>query len=152
MSDSLYENLILDHNKHPRNFGLMEAPTLEGDGNNPLCGDHLIVYLLLEEDSLSQVQFSGSGCAIAKASASLMTCAVVGKTCLEAQRIAQRFEQMLTGPSELETVDFEQELGALGAFASLRRYPMRLKCALLPWRALGVALAKKTGMLKLKGV
>ena len=143
MSDSLYENLILDHNKHPRNFGPMEAPTFEGDGNNPLCGDHIVVYVRGNADSINQVQFSGSGCAIAKASASLMTCAVVGKTCSEAQQLAQRFEQMLTGVSEVETAVFEQELGALGAFVSLRRYPMRLKCALLPWRALSVALGKK---------
>ena len=143
MSDNLYENLILDHNKHPRNFGPMEAPTLEGDGNNPLCGDHLKVYLRLEGDLLTQVQFSGSGCAIAKASASMMTCAVVGKTCSEVEKLAQQFEHMLTVSSEVEAVINEKELGLLDAFSSLRRYPMRLKCALLPWRALGVALANK---------
>lgn len=143
MSESLYENLILDHNKHPRNFGPMEAPTLEGDGNNPLCGDHLKVYLRLEGDLVIQVQFSGSGCAIAKASASMMTCTIIGKTCSEVEDLARQFEQMLTGPSEVETDNDEKELGLLDAFVSLRRYPMRLKCALLPWRALRVALAKK---------
>ena len=140
MSESLYEDLILEHNKHPHHYGKLDMPDRVGEGSNPLCGDQITVYLQLEGETISQIRFSGKGCAITRASASLMTCAVAGKTCRESRTLARRFEQVLTGAVEPEMAVVAQELGDLGAFVSLRRYPMRLKCALLPWRALSTAL------------
>lgn len=132
----LYQAVILDHNKSPRNFRPMDAASSEAEGYNPMCGDHLKVWVKLEGDRIVDVSFHGSGCAISKASASLMTTSVMGKTREEARRLFEGFHRMLT--SELGS---GQEVPAkLAVFAGVREFPMRVKCATLSWHALKSAL------------
>lgn len=135
----LYQSTILDHNKKPRNFRVLEQATHEADGHNPLCGDQLTVYARVgEEGRIEAISFQGSGCAISRASASLMTEALEGKTLEEAQTIFDRFHELLTSSVSVEAkVD---ELGKLAVFAGVRGYPMRVKCATLAWHALRSAL------------
>lgn len=132
----LYQLVILDHNKSPRNFRPMEGADREVEGYNPMCGDQLKVWLKLEGDRIADVSFHGSGCAISKASASLMTTAVMGKTRAEARELFERFHDMLTSedgsPAGLPS--------KLGVFAGVREFPMRVKCATLSWHALKSAL------------
>lgn len=132
----LYQEVILDHNKRPRNFGELEGADRHADGYNPLCGDKLAVYVNLDGDVIADVSFLGSGCAISKASASLMTDAVKGKTLGEAQQLFERFHRMVTeleGPADLES------LGKLAVLAGVRDYPTRVKCASLAWHTLRAA-------------
>ena len=138
MSDlrELYQEVILDHNKHPRNFGELEGADRHVDGYNPLCGDRLAVYLNLDGNVITDVNFLGSGCAISKASASLMTDAVKGKTVAEARQLFDRFRAMVT--DDAVTPDLE-ELGKLAVFAGVRDYPTRVKCASLAWHTLRAA-------------
>jgi nitrogen fixation NifU-like protein len=136
---SLYQDLILDHNRAPRNFRILEGANRKVEGNNPICGDKLTVWLRMEEDSIRDVSFQGSGCAISRASASLMTLAVKGKTAGEAEELFERFRQLVTGslsPGEVGT------LGKLAAFAGISDFPARIKCASLPWHALHAALQR----------
>ena len=138
MSDlrDLYQEVILDHNKHPRNFGEIEGADRHADGYNPLCGDRLAVYLNLDGDRITDVAFLGSGCAISKASASLMTDAVKGKTVAEARALFGRFHAMITDDAGAEAPG---EVGKLAVFAGVRDYPTRVKCASLAWHTLRAA-------------
>jgi nitrogen fixation NifU-like protein len=134
---ALYQDLILDHNRAPRNFRPMENANRRVEGNNPLCGDRLTVWLRMEGDVIQDAAFQGSGCAISRASASLMTTAVKGKTRSEAEDLFQRFRRMVTG--SLDPIDAES-LGKLAAFAGVAQFPVRVKCASLSWHALKAAL------------
>jgi nitrogen fixation NifU-like protein len=134
---ALYQDLILDHNRNPRNYGPMADANRRADGNNPLCGDRLTIWLKMDGDTIRDLAFQGSGCAISRASASLMTSAVKGKTRTEAEALFQRFHRLVTGtlaPSEAES------LGKLAAFAGVSEFPVRVKCASLSWHALRAAL------------
>ena len=134
----LYQQVILDHNKKPRNFRKLENANHSAEGYNPLCGDHLTVYLNLEDDSVKDISFEGSGCAISKAAASMMTQAVKGKTKEEVERLFSEFHKMVTGESENGSE--EGELGNLMIFSGVREFPVRVKCATLPWHTLHAAL------------
>ena len=137
----LYQQVILDHNKKPRNFRKLENANHTAEGYNPLCGDHLTIYLDLENDLVKDVGFEGSGCAISKAAASMMTQAVKGKSKEQAEHLFNEFHQMVTGELNEETE--ENDLGNLRIFAGVREFPVRVKCATLPWHTLHAALAKQ---------
>jgi len=141
-SHELYQQIILDHNKSPKNFGAIEHPSHKADGYNPLCGDQITVTILLDESkTIRDIRFEGSGCAISKASASLMTLAIKGKTIKEALEFFERFHQLIT---KTLPADFNVELfGRLNAFSSIWEYPSRIKCASLPWYTMKAALEKK---------
>jgi nitrogen fixation NifU-like protein len=141
MSDelqSLYQEVILDHNRRPRNFRAIE-PGLKAEGYNPLCGDRLTVYLRIADGRIEDASFQGSGCAISKASASVMTESVKGKTIAEAERLFERFHQMITGELDAEAGD----LGKLAVFAGVRQFPVRVKCASLAWHTLRSAMGAR---------
>ena len=136
--DSLYQEIILEHNRKPRNFRVMADANRRIDANNPLCGDQLTLWVKLEGDRVADVSFQGLGCAISKASASLMTAAVKGKTAAEAVAIARHMNDLLTGKLD---VDKEREsLGSLAALSGVSRFPMRVKCASMAWHAHEAAL------------
>lgn len=135
----LYEEVILDHNRSPRNFGELPDANRTVRGHNPMCGDQLTLQLRLEGDVIADARFVGEGCAISKASASMMTQAVKGKTRAEAERLFERFHALVTGRGG-ETPD--RSLGNLRAFAGVARFPMRVKCASLAWHALHDALTR----------
>ena len=126
----LYQQVILDHNKKPRNFRKLENANHTAEGYNPLCGDQLTIYLALENDLVKEVGFEGSGCAISKAAASMMTQAVKGKSKEQAEHLFQEFHSMVTGELNEETE--ENSLGNLKIFAGVRDFPVRVKCATLP--------------------
>jgi nitrogen fixation NifU-like protein len=133
----LYQSVILDHNRAPRNYRVMEDANRSAEGNNPLCGDRLTVWLRLEGDLIADAAFQGSGCAISRASASLMTGAVKGKSRGEAEALFERFRGLITGtlgPEEAET------LGKLAVFSGISEFPVRVKCASLAWHAMKAAL------------
>lgn len=132
----LYQQVILDHNKKPRNFRELETANHTAEGYNPLCGDQLTIFLNLKDDSVSDISFIGSGCAISKAAASMMTQAVKGKSRDEAEQLFSEFHKMVTGESEDEL----SSLGNLRVFAGVRDFPVRVKCATLPWHTLHAAL------------
>jgi nitrogen fixation NifU-like protein len=140
MSDlnELYQETILEHNKNPRNFREIEGADRTADGNNPLCGDALRVYVELEGDVVKDVAFKGSGCAISKASASMMTQVVKGKSKDEAEMIFDEFHKMVTGGLDVEME--ENHLGKLKIFAGVLEFPARVKCASLSWHTLHAAL------------
>lgn len=140
MSDlrELYQQLILDHNKSPRNFRKISDANRDAEGFNPLCGDHLHVYLRMEGDLIRDVAFEGAGCAISKASASLMTSALKGKTTAEARELYGRFHTMVTGP--VDALPDTEGLGKLAVFAGVREFPARVKCATLAWHTLQAAI------------
>ncbi|MBI1746154.1 MAG: SUF system NifU family Fe-S cluster assembly protein [Acidobacteria bacterium] len=140
MSDlgELYQQVILDHNKRPRNFRRLEEANHRADGHNPLCGDQLTVYLQMEGDVIRDIAFHGAGCAISKASASLMTESVKGKTKLEAEQIFEKMHKLLTGdPCALVETG---GLGKLAVFSGVCEFPVRVKCASLAWHTLRAAL------------
>ena len=137
----LYQQVILDHNKKPRNFKKIEDAELSAEGYNPLCGDQLTVYLNLDDGVVSDISFEGSGCAISKAAASMMTQAVKKKTRTEAEQLFQEFHSMVTGELDEEVED--NNLGNLKIFAGVRDFPVRVKCATLAWHTLQAALNKK---------
>lgn len=134
----LYQEVILEHNKNPRNFREIPDADQYADGKNPLCGDALRVYVRLDGDTVTDVAFKGSGCAISKASASMMTQAVKGKTREEAEAIFGEFHRMVTGDLDIETD--ENDLGKLKIFAGVLEFPARVKCASLSWHTLNAAL------------
>jgi nitrogen fixation NifU-like protein len=138
MSDlsDLYQEVILDHNRRPRNFGRMEGATHHAEGYNPLCGDRVTVFVSVENDRIADLAFDGSGCAISKASASLMTDRLKGCTVVEAQDLFDRFQRMVTTPTD-QTVE---DLGKLSVLAGVREFPVRVKCASLAWHTLKAAL------------
>jgi nitrogen fixation NifU-like protein len=137
----LYQQVILDHNKKPRNFRKIETPSHTAEGHNPLCGDQLTIYLNVENNEVKDVAFEGSGCAISKASASMMTQAVKGKDKSQTEELFKEFHAMVTG--ELDAEAEENKLGNLKIFAGVREFPVRVKCATLPWHTLHAALNKK---------
>jgi nitrogen fixation NifU-like protein len=137
----LYQQVILDHNKKPRNFRKLENANHTAEGYNPLCGDQLTIYLDLENDLVKEVGFEGSGCAISKAAASMMTQAVKGKSKEQAEHLFHEFHSMVTGELNEETE--ENSLGHLKIFAGVRDFPVRVKCATLPWHTLHAALNKE---------
>ncbi len=145
MSDlrELYQELILDHTKCPRNFGELQGANCTAEGFNPLCGDQLTLYLVLEDGVLKDVRFEGKGCAISTASASLMTEAIKGKTAEEVAALFQHFQSVVTSPvdSDIDTL----ELGKLAALAGVREFPLRIKCAILAWHTLRAALEDGDG-------
>ena len=137
----LYQQVILDHNKKPRNFRKLEAANHKAEGYNPLCGDQLTVYLHLENDTVKDISFEGSGCAISKAAASMMTQAVKGKTKQEADRLFSEFHKMVTG--ELDEKSTQNQLGNLEIFSGVREFPVRVKCATLAWHTMQAAMNNK---------
>jgi len=134
----LYQEVILEHNKNPRNFREISGANKIADGNNPLCGDALRVYVEMDEDTVKDVSFKGSGCAISKASASMMTQAIKGKSKEAAEVIFDEFHRMVLG--ELDEEAEENHLGKLKIFAGVREFPARVKCASLSWHTLNAAL------------
>jgi nitrogen fixation NifU-like protein len=134
----LYQQVILDHNKKPRNFRKLETANHSAEGFNPLCGDQLTVYLNLADGAVQEISFEGSGCAISKASASMMTQALKGKTKQEAEELFGEFHGMVTGEFDEETSD--NKLGNLKIFSGVREFPVRVKCASLPWHTMHAAL------------
>lgn len=139
MLSELYKELILDHNKAPRNRREMEAPSHEADGHNPLCGDQVHIYAKVRDGLVEDVSFVGHGCAISTASASLMTEALKGRSVDEADAIFQRFHAMLTDDSALDGFP-DEGLEKLEAFAGVREFPMRVKCATLAWHTFNAAI------------
>ncbi len=141
MSDDLselYQQVILDHNKNPRNFHKLEGANRTAQGHNPLCGDQLTVYLLMENDVVKDISFQGSGCAISKASASLMTTSLKGKSRAEVKNLFDKMHDMvMTGKSDA------QEVGKLAVFAGAHKFPARVKCAILAWHAVLAAMEGK---------
>ena len=139
MSDltDLYQEVILDHNRRPHNFRVIDAATAKQEGYNPLCGDRLTLYLTLDGDVIKDAAFQGSGCAISKASASLMTDAVKGKTVDQARELFEQFHAMITSNPETPPA----ELGKLSVFAGVREFPTRIKCASLAWHTMKAAVA-----------
>ena len=134
----LYQEVILDHSKKPRNWGKLEGATHRSEGLNPLCGDHIWVALKLDGDRIGEIAFEGESCAICKASASMMTVAVKGKTVDEAEQLVDGFRGMATG--QLDPAIEAKHLGRLTVFAGVKNLPMRVKCAILPWHTLHAAL------------
>lgn len=134
----LYQEVILEHNKNPRNFREIENADKIAEGHNPLCGDQLKLYLAMEDDCVKDVAFKGSGCAISKASASMMTQVVRGKTREQAETLFDEFHRMVLG--EMDEEAEENSLGKLKIFAGVREFPARVKCASLSWHTLHAAL------------
>jgi len=132
----LYQDIILEHSKNPRNYRTIEAANRSAEGFNPLCGDHFTVYLQIGDGQIRDISFQGSGCAISKASASMMTQALKGKSMEQAEDLFQKFHHVVTGKDGAPS----EELGKLAAFAGVSEYPVRVKCATLAWHALRAAL------------
>jgi nitrogen fixation NifU-like protein len=138
MSDlnDLYQELVLDHGRKPRNFGRLEHPDAQAAGHNPVCGDTLSLYLTLTDGKVSDVKFEGKGCAISTASASLMTQAIKGLPVDQAEALFEQFHETLTGKIPAD----EEKLGKLAVFQGVSRFPTRVKCATLCWHTLMAAL------------
>ena len=138
MSDlrDLYQEVILDHNRHPRNFGKLEDANRLAEGYNPLCGDRVSVFLHIEGDRIQGISFQGSGCAISTASASLMTEALKGRSVEEARELFHGFHDLLTTDADGDA----EQLGKLAVFTGVREFPIRVKCATLAWHAVQAAL------------
>ena len=133
----LYQEMILDHHRHPRNYGKLPDANRHAEGFNPLCGDRVTVYVAIEGDRVRDISFEGSGCAICMASCSLMTEAIKGRTLVEAEALFGRFHDLLTDDA---TVTDEEVLGKLAVFEGVREFPVRVKCATLPWHAFRAAV------------
>ena len=137
----LYQEVILDHNRKPRNWGQLEAPSHKAEGLNPLCGDHIWVSLNVDGDKVREIAFEGESCAICKASASMMTAKVKGKHVDEAEQLVEAFRNMTTGSVSASQTD---RLGHLTVFEGVKDLPSRVKCAILPWHTLHAALHAQT--------
>ena len=135
----LYQQVIIDHNHNPRNFHEIEHPSHSAKGHNPLCGDKIDIYLTIKDNIITEVSFMGSGCAISKASSSLMTEALLGKTVEEAQKLFDLVHSMITGGK----TDVE-DIGKLAVLSGVHKFPARVKCAILPWHTMKNALDKST--------
>jgi nitrogen fixation protein NifU and related proteins len=140
--NDLYQEVILDHNKRPRNFRTIEGASHQADGHNPLCGDRLSLYLTVDDGRIADVAFVGSGCAISKASASLMTDAVKGQPLAEVRDMFERFHRMVTTPPDQPV----ESMGKLSALAGVREFPVRVKCASLAWHTLKAALDREAAV------
>ena len=138
MSDlsDLYQEIILDHNKRPRNYREMPECSCRAEGHNPLCGDEVEVFVRVDDDKLSDVAFQGQGCAISRASASMMTAKTKDRSTAEARALSGRVRDMLVGPE----AELPRDLGDLAALSGVRKFPARIKCAMLPWYTLEAAL------------
>ena len=141
----LYQEVIIDHSLHPRNYHAMADASRKAEGYNPLCGDQVTVFLKLEGEKIAEVSFQGNGCAISKSSASVMTDVLKGKTKAEAEQLFKMFQNMIKG--EGETPDAES-LGKLAAFSGVHEFPTRVKCAILAWHTLKSALENKKETVK----
>jgi len=143
MSDlrELYQEVILDHNRRPRNFQKLDGANRTAEGYNPLCGDQITVYVRLEDGVIKDISFQGSGCAISKASASMMTASLKGKTAAAGDALFETFHKMVT--ADLSVTFDPLEVGKLAAFSGVREFPVRVKCATLPWHTLHAALEGK---------
>ena len=130
----LYQEVILEHSRHPRNFRALDAANHKAEGFNPLCGDHFTVYVDVQEDAIQDIAFQGTGCAISKASASMMTQSLKGKSAGEAEELFTKFHDLVTGRGAGD------EIGKLAAFSGVSEFPLRVKCATLAWHALRAAL------------
>jgi nitrogen fixation NifU-like protein len=139
----LYQQVVLDHNRSPRNFKTLPDANHTAEGTNPLCGDEITVYLRVEDGMVQDVGFQGSGCAISQASASLMTAAIKGKTTQEAESLFREFHAMVTASPD--TTPDTRKLGKLAALAGVRHFPARVKCANLPWHTMHEALVGEGG-------
>lgn len=139
--DELYQAVILDHNHNPQNFGVLTDADSAAEGYNANCGDNITIYLKFDGDRIADVQFSGDGCAISKASASLMTLAIKGLTLIRARQMAEEMLELLSGKQSLP--ENSEALGDRIALLGVRHFPMRIKCATLPWHALLQAMVKK---------
>ena len=135
----LYQEVILDHNKKPRNYGSIQNCTNHAEGHNPLCGDHIKISLNMDNNIINEINFEGEGCAICKASSSMMTVAVKGKKNLEILNLIEEFRHMITGELDVEN-NKDHHLGHLKVFANIKTLPVRVKCAILPWHTLSAAL------------
>jgi nitrogen fixation NifU-like protein len=131
----LYQEVILEHSKKPRNYGLLETANHKAEGYNPLCGDHYTVFVNVQDGAISEITFQGAGCAISKASASMMTQTLKGKSSEEAEAVFTRFHDLVTGKG-----GDPDALGKLGVFAGVSEFPLRVKCATLAWHAMRAAL------------
>ena len=134
----LYQEVILDHSKSPRNYRKLEGQARQAEGYNPLCGDRFTVYVDVDGDTIKDIAFQGSGCAISKASASMMTASLKGKTRGEAQALFHKFHEMVTAP--MDSAAKTEDLGKLEVFSGVREFPARVKCASLAWHTLVAAL------------
>jgi len=134
----LYQEVILDHYKKPRNFKKLDTANHRAEGHNPLCGDRVTIYLQVEDGQVKDVAFQGSGCAISTASASMMTESVKGKTVAEAEELFKKFHDLVMKDNDIESA--MPQLGKLAAFAGVHEFPMRVKCATLAWHTLHAAL------------
>ena len=139
----LYQEVILEHSKAPRNYKEPLATNQKAEGYNPLCGDRFTVYLEMDGDTVRDIGFQGAGCAISKASASMMTQTVKGKTRAEAHKIFERFHELVTGHSHEDSPERQAELGKLAVFSGVSEFPVRVKCATLAWHTLEAALEGK---------
>lgn len=137
----LYQEVILDHNRSPRNFRKMEKADRKVEGYNPLCGDHYTLYVKFENDTIQDISFEGSGCAISKASASVMSTILKGKTRADAEILFEKFHKLVKG--EPDPSNHTEELGKLAAFGGVSEFPARVKCASLAWHTLHAALEAK---------
>ena len=137
--DDLYQEVILDHNRQPRNFGPLGDANRSAEGHNPLCGDTIVLYLRVEDEVVTDVSFEGAGCAIVTASASLMTEVLRGKSVAQARTLFEGMMDMLTG-DPAHAAEVAEDLGKLAVFSGVREYPMRVKCATLVWHTLQAAL------------
>jgi nitrogen fixation protein NifU and related proteins len=135
--NDLYQQVILDHSKSPRNFHKLENANRLAQGHNPLCGDHVTMYLQMDDGVIKEISFQGSGCAISKASASILTTSLKGKTSEEVKQLFDRVHDMVT------TGAAQGELGKLSVFAGVHKFPARVKCAILPWHAVLAAIENK---------
>jgi nitrogen fixation protein NifU and related proteins len=142
-TEALYQEIILEHNRKPKNFREMENADRRIEGRNPLCGDSLTLWVKMDGEAIADVSFKGQGCAISKASASLMTTAVKGKSRAEAEALFDRFHKLVLGELPM---DDQQSLGSLRALGGVSRFPLRVKCASLAWHALHSALAAQTAV------
>jgi nitrogen fixation protein NifU and related proteins len=140
--EDLYQEMIVDHSRRPRNFGRLENATHHAEGFNPLCGDRVTVYVTLDDGIVRNVSFEGEGCAISRASASLMTESIKGKSKAEAERLFSEFRDLATGIANTDRA----ALGKLAVFSSIHGFPARVKCATLAWHTLRAALEKKSGI------
>jgi nitrogen fixation NifU-like protein len=135
----LYQSIILDHNRRPKNYGALEGATCSAEGRNPLCGDEVKVELLVADDAIADVKFTASGCAVSRASASIMTQAIKGKSRAEVEQLFTTFHDLVTGKLKPEPVE-ARKLGEMAAFSGVARFPIRVKCASMPWHTLRSAL------------
>jgi nitrogen fixation protein NifU and related proteins len=136
---SLYQSIILDHNRRPKNYGALEGATNRAEGRNPLCGDEVAVELKVEGDTITDVRFTAAGCAVSRAAASIMTQAVKGRTREEAEQLFERFHNLVTGKLTLSPAD-ARAMGEMAAFSGVSKFPIRVKCASMPWHTLRKAL------------